>query len=175
MGFCSLPPDRVKLAVNRKKKQTTVSKWAKGQDGLLLFTPWKSQNVLLLLTNWKARKKQRVGSNFSKRSQVGPGPFWLGDDRITGVKLGLGQVGPGPFWLGVKSGQGVKVGRNMDFIWHKIGVARGVGWGERHYSSRTQINAGGQNGATIRVTSQAITEVRPAALGQMWHPPGNHK
>ena len=33
-----------------------------------------------------------------------------------------------------------------------------------HYSSRTQINAGDQNGATIRVTSQAIIEVKPAAL-----------
>ena len=69
MGFCSLPPDRVKLAVNSKKKQTAGSKWAKGQDGLLLFTPWKSQNVLLLFTpwqsqtNWTARKKRRVGFN----------------------------------------------------------------------------------------------------------------
>ena len=39
MGFCSYQPDRVKLAVNSKKKQTAESKWAKGQDGLLLFTP----------------------------------------------------------------------------------------------------------------------------------------
>ena len=81
MGFCPLPPDRVKLAVNSKKKQTAGSKWAKGQDGLLLFTPWKSQNELLLFTpwqsqtNWTARKKQRVGSNWAKKSQVGPGPF----------------------------------------------------------------------------------------------------
>ena len=30
---------------------------------------------------------------------------------------------------------------------------------------------GSQNGATIRVASQAIIEVRPAALGQIWHPP----
>ena len=43
------------------------------------------------------------------------------------------------------------------------------------YSSRTQINAAGQNGATIRITSWAIIKVRPAALGQMWHQPGNHK
>ena len=91
MGFSSLPPDRVKLAVNSKKKQTAGSKWAKDQDGLLLFTSWKSQNVLLLFTpwqsqtNWTARKKQRVGSNWAKRSQIGPGPFWLGDNR---VKLG---------------------------------------------------------------------------------------
>ena len=50
MGFCFLPPDRVKLAVNSKKKQTAGSKWAKGKDGLLLFIPRKSQNVLLLFT-----------------------------------------------------------------------------------------------------------------------------
>ena len=44
MGFCSLPPDRVKRAVNSKKNKQ------QGQDGLLLFTPLKSQNVLLLFT-----------------------------------------------------------------------------------------------------------------------------
>ena len=32
MGFCSLPPDRVKLAVNSKRKQTAGSKLAKSQD-----------------------------------------------------------------------------------------------------------------------------------------------
>ena len=32
-GFCHLPPDRVKLAVNSKKeKQTAGSEWAKSQD-----------------------------------------------------------------------------------------------------------------------------------------------
>ena len=41
--------------------------------------------------------------------------------------------------------------------------------GSGHYSSQTRINAGGQNGATIRVTSEAIIEVRPAALGQIWY------
>ena len=40
-----LAPDRVKLTVNSKKetysrvKMGKESKWAKGQDGLLLFTP----------------------------------------------------------------------------------------------------------------------------------------
>ena len=43
-GFCSLPPDRVKLAVNSKKETNSRVKMGKGQDGLLLFTPWKSQN-----------------------------------------------------------------------------------------------------------------------------------
>ena len=46
------------------------------------------------------------------------------------------------------------------------------GLGRGHYSSQTRINAGGQNGATIRVTSEAIIEVRPVALGQIWHLPG---
>ena len=46
--------------------------------------------------------------------------------------------------------------------------------GRGHYSNQTQINAGGQNGTTILVTSWAVIEVRPAALGQMGHPPGNH-
>ena len=41
--------------------------------------------------------------------------------------------------------------------------------GSGHYSSQTQINAGRQNGATIRVTSEVIIEVRPAALGQIWY------
>ena len=48
------------------------------------------------------------------------------------------------------------------------------GPGRGHYSSWTQINARGQNRATIRVTSQAIIEVRSAALVQIWHPP-DHK
>ena len=45
MGMCYLGPNRVKLTVNSKKetnsrvKMGKESKWAKGQDGLLLFTP----------------------------------------------------------------------------------------------------------------------------------------
>ena len=76
MGFCSLPPDRVKLAVNRKKETNSrvkmgqesrwasviyslkESKWDKCHFELLLFTPWQSQtnseqqgqNGLLLFT-----------------------------------------------------------------------------------------------------------------------------
>ena len=98
IDFCSLPPDRVKLAVNSKENKQ------QGQDGLLLFTPLKSQNVLLLFTpwqsktNWTARKKDRVGSNCAKRSQVGPGPFWLGDNR---VKLGQKESS----WAWVNLGQ----------------------------------------------------------------------
>ena len=48
MGLCYLAPDRVKLTVNSKKetnsrvKMGKESKWAKGQDGLLFFTPWQS-------------------------------------------------------------------------------------------------------------------------------------
>ena len=45
MGYCCLPPEKVKLIVNSKKetngrvKMSQVSKWAESQDGLLLFTP----------------------------------------------------------------------------------------------------------------------------------------
>ena len=42
--------------------------------------------------------------------------------------------------------------------------------GVGHYSNRAQINAIGPKGATIRVTSQAIIEVRSAALVQTGHP-----
>ena len=88
MGFCSLPPDIVKLAVNSKKKQTAGSKWAKGQDGLLFSLPPEKTNSRVkmcccclppdrakLTDSKKETKKQRVGSNWAKRSQVGPGPF----------------------------------------------------------------------------------------------------
>ena len=40
------------------------SKWAKGQDGLLLFTPWMSQNVLLLFTPWQNQtNSEQQGQN----------------------------------------------------------------------------------------------------------------
>ena len=83
---------------NSRVKMGQGSRWAsvishwKSQNVLLLFTPWLSQ------TNWTARKKQRVGSNWAKRSQVGPGPFWLGDNR---VKLGQKESS----WGWVKLGQ----------------------------------------------------------------------
>ena len=66
------------------------SKWAKDQDGLLLFTPErveltvntkkermagskrsKSQDGLL----WLKSAVKTIESNWAKRSQVGPGPF----------------------------------------------------------------------------------------------------
>ena len=74
MGCCCLPPGRVKLAVNSKKetnsrvKMGKKSKWAKGQDGLLLFTPWKSQNGLLLFT--PDRVKLTVNSKKETNSRV---------------------------------------------------------------------------------------------------------
>ena len=43
------------------------------------------------------------------------------------------------------------------------------------FESDSNKRRGMQNGATIQVTSKAIIKVRPAALGQIWHPPGNHK
>ena len=45
MGLCYLAPDRVNLTVNSKNetnsrvKMGKESKWAKGHNGLLLFTP----------------------------------------------------------------------------------------------------------------------------------------
>ena len=83
MGCCCLLPDRVKLTVNSKKetnswvKMGQESKWAKGQDGLLLFTPWKSQDGLLLFTPWQSQtdseqqEKQTAGSKWAK-GQDGP-------------------------------------------------------------------------------------------------------
>ena len=47
--------------------------------------------------------------------------------------------------------------------------------GMGHHPNETRINAWGQNGATIRVTFWAVIEVRPAAPGQIWHPPESHK
>ena len=44
MGSCCVPPERVKLTMNNKKerngrfKMGQESKWAKGEDGLVLFT-----------------------------------------------------------------------------------------------------------------------------------------
>ena len=49
-----------------------------------------------------------------------------------------------------------------------------LAWRGGHYSSRTRINAGGNKAATIRVISWTIIEVRPVALGQTMHPPGDH-
>ena len=42
------------------------------------------------------------------------------------------------------------------------------------FESDSNKRQGAQNGVTIRVTSQAIIEVMPAALVQIWHPP-DHK
>ena len=51
-----------------------------------------------------------------------------------------------------------------------IRLARG------HYSSRTRINTGGdKNAARVRVIPWTIIEVRPGALSQIGHPPGDHK
>ena len=44
--------------------------------------------------------------------------------------------------------------------------------GEGPLLNWTRIKARGKNAATIRVVTLAIIEVRPEALGQIWHPPG---
>ena len=66
MGFCSLPPDRVKLAVNSKKKQTTGSKWAKSQNGPRVkmgFCSLPRDRVKLAVNS---KKKQTAGSKWAK-------------------------------------------------------------------------------------------------------------
>ena len=88
MGLCYLAPDRVKLTVNSKKetnsrvKMGKESKWAKGQNGLLLFTPWKSQNGLLLFTPWQSQtnseqqeRNKQQGQN-GQRVKMGQGSRW---------------------------------------------------------------------------------------------------
>ena len=51
---------RVELIVNSKKKQMAWSKWAKNQDGLLLFTLLRSQKRVELAVNSKKETNGRV-------------------------------------------------------------------------------------------------------------------
>ena len=84
MGFCSLPPDRVKLAVNSKKKQTAGSKWAKSQNGPRVkmgfcYLPLKRVKMCcccLPLDRVKLTEQQERNKG---QGQIGP----------KGVKLGL--------------------------------------------------------------------------------------
>ena len=77
MGFCYLPLDRVKLAVNSRKKQTAGSKWAKGHNGLLLFTPLKESKWgkdhygLLLFTPWQSETSSEQQERNKKQGQNG--------------------------------------------------------------------------------------------------------
>ena len=147
MGWCHLPPERVKLTVNTKKelgwaavvyplkesktntewtprkKQTAGSRWAKGQDGLSLFTPWKSQNGPRVKMGCCClppdRVKLTVNSKKNKRQgQNGPRILWWKSavKTIESNWAKRSQVGPDPFWLRVKLGQGVKMGRNTKII-----------------------------------------------------------
>ena len=78
MGCCCLPPDRVKLTVKSKKqtnskvKMAQESNWAKGQDGPMLFTPWKSQNGLLLFTPWQSQTNSEQQVRNKQQGQNGP-------------------------------------------------------------------------------------------------------
>ena len=79
MGCCCLPPDRVKLAVNSKKKQTTGSKWAKSQNGARVImgfcylcperVKWGKDHYGLLLFP-PDRVKLAVNSNKETNSRV---------------------------------------------------------------------------------------------------------
>ena len=77
MGCFCLPPDWVKLTVNSKRetksrvKMGKESKWAKDQDGLLLFTPWKSQNGLLLFTPWQSQTNSEQQERNKQHGQTG--------------------------------------------------------------------------------------------------------
>ena len=80
IGFCSLPPDRVKLAVNSKKKQTAGSKWAKSQNGPRVkigFCSLPPDRVKLAVNS---KKKQIAGSKWAK-SQNGP-MVVMGPERV---------------------------------------------------------------------------------------------
>ena len=63
LGYCCLPAERVKLTVNSEKetngkvKMGQGSRWAKSQDGLLLFTP---ERVKLTVNSKKKTNGPRV-------------------------------------------------------------------------------------------------------------------
>ena len=76
IGCCCLPPDRVKLTVNSKKetnsrvKMGKESKWAKGQDGLLFFAPWQSQ-----ISSEHQERNKRQSQN-GRRAKMGQESRW---------------------------------------------------------------------------------------------------
>ena len=90
MGLCHLAPDRVKLTVNNKKetnsrvKMGKESKWAKGQDGLLLFSPpplkeskWgKDHYGPLLFTPWQSETSSEQQEKTNSRVKMGKGSRW---------------------------------------------------------------------------------------------------
>ena len=111
MGCCCLHPDRVKLTVNSKKETSSRVKmgqgsrwafviyplkepnWAKGQDGLLLFTPWHS----------RTDSEQQGKTNHRVKVGHGPRILWLksavnklGQKKSTWAWpiLTLSQIGP---------------------------------------------------------------------------------
>ena len=119
MGCCCLHPDRVKLTVNSKKETSSRVKmgqgsrwafviyplkepnWAKGQDGLLLFTPGRVELTV------NSKEKQTTGSKWAMDQG------FFGWNRLLTNWVKRNQLGPGPFWLWVKLGRGVKMGRNI--------------------------------------------------------------
>ena len=86
IGFCCLPPDRVKPTVNSKKetnsrvKMDKESKWAMSQDRLLLFTPWKSQNGRKVIMSCCCLPPDRV--KLIVNSRVKMGLCYLALDRV---------------------------------------------------------------------------------------------
>ena len=70
MGYCCLPPESIELKENSKKERNGKVKWAKSQDGLLLFTPCKSQ------TNSSQHERNKWYYQNKPRVKMGQGLRW---------------------------------------------------------------------------------------------------
>ena len=96
------------------------------------------------------------------------GPLFESDSKNAGGEVRpLFQLFPGPL---LKSGPGP---------WPDIAIFHLTkNWNDLergHYLSQTRINDGDQSAASIQIIRWTIIEVRPGALGQIWHPPREHK
>ena len=76
MGCCCLPPERVKLTMNSKKETSSRVKMGQGSRWAFVIYPlkeskWaKGQNGPRIL--WLKSAVETIESNWAKRSQVGP-------------------------------------------------------------------------------------------------------
>ena len=89
MGLCYLSPDRVKLTVNSKKetnsrvKMGKESKWAKGQDGLLLFTPKRVKMGCCCLPHDRVKLTVNSKKETNSRVKMGKESKWAkGQDGL---------------------------------------------------------------------------------------------
>ena len=78
MSCCCLPPDRIKLTVKSKietssrVKMGQESKWAKDQDGLLLFTPLKESKWAAVVYPMKSQTNSEQQERNKQQGQNGP-------------------------------------------------------------------------------------------------------